>query len=223
MKVNSVLYMPDGNHRYAKDRHLSLEEAYYLGGKKLELLSEFFLVRGRANALIFHALSKYTHNRKDKTLVAIYRTIVRLFGEWADSSFFSKNGINVHVVDHSGKLSETLGIAGDRLTAKNKDEFRKDVHILLGYSLSEDMDAALLHKPNDYPELRRWLLFSDIDLVIRTMEMRASGGPIYAMAQAQMMILDKTNPEVTTEDLDCLWKNYCRLAEHRINARISVK
>ena len=70
--------------------------------------------------------------------------------------------------------------------------------------------------PEDYNELRTRLTFPDIDLVIRPIEMRASGGPIYAMSQAQMITLDKLNPEITRKDLEKVWQEYNELLEYRI-------
>lgn len=58
--MTSVLYMPDGNKRFAEKNNLSLHEAYYLGGKTLKLFSQFFVVERRADTLIYHAGSYYT-------------------------------------------------------------------------------------------------------------------------------------------------------------------
>jgi len=46
--------------------------------------------------------------------------------------------------------------------------------------------------------------------------MRPSGGPVYAMSQAQMITLDKLNPEVSKKDLEKVWKEYSRLKEFRM-------
>lgn len=214
-KPINVLYMPDGNHRYAKLKEISHEEAYYQGGKILEILSEFFLSRELANTLIFHALSAHTHNRIDGTLVAIFQVFTRLFREWENDCFFSKDRINVYVVDHTQKLPEDLKNAADDLMRQNQTGFEKQIFILLGYSLEKDMDMALSSGVNNYQELRRRLLFPDIDLVIRTTEMRPSRGPVYAMSQAQMITIEKMNPEVTNKDLIELWGKYSGLLEYR--------
>lgn len=217
MKINSVLYMPDGNHRFAMQKCIPLEVAYYLGGKVLEILVDFFLGRGLVNVLILHALSDYTHNRTDGTTVVMYDVMIRLFKEWSDIRYFSKKEINVRIINHSQKLPKDLKEVCDDLIKQNQEIFEKEIVILLGYSLSEDINVALSTKPENYQELREQLLFSDIDLVIRTMEMRPSSGPVYAMAQSQMIILNKLNPEVTVEDLDTLWKEYCKFVEYRIS------
>lgn len=86
---------------------------------------------------------------------------------------------------------------------------------MLGYSLKEDINQALSQNPKNYKDLRKSLLFPDIQLVIRPTEMRPSGGPVYVMAQAQMIILDKLNPETTREDLEKIWKEYTELKSYR--------
>lgn len=88
----------------------------------------------------------------------------------------------------------------------------------MGYSLEEEFNQALLQNPKDYKSLRSALIFPKIDLVIRPREMRLSGGPAYAMSQAQMMVLNKLNPEVAREDLEELWRNYCELKGYRKKA-----
>lgn len=217
MKIGSVLYMPDGNRRYARIKHVSLKNAYYKGGKVLETLAKFFLDGGLANTLIFYGVSAYTGKRADKTPAVIHQVILELFREWADTGFFSKKGINVHIVNHSQKLSADLKKAGARLMRKNQEGREKEIFILLGYSEAADVNAVLSAKPQNYQEYRQGLLFPDIDLVIRTLEMRLSGGPVYAMSQSQMMILDRYNPQVGIKDLNQLWQEYCRLVEYRVS------
>ena len=92
----------------------------------------------------------------------------------------------------------------------------KNVTTLLGYSLEEDFNQALSQNPRDYASLRDCLIFPDIDLVIRPKEMRVSKGPVYAMAQSQMIILDKLNPEVTREDLEKITQGYEKLKKYRV-------
>ena len=41
--MQAVLYMPDGNRRFAEENDISLDEAYYEGGKTLRLFSDFFV------------------------------------------------------------------------------------------------------------------------------------------------------------------------------------
>jgi len=212
--MGSILYMPDGNRRYAQKKNISLEESYLRGGKTLRLFSEFFLVGKKADTFIWHVMSKYTHQREDGSLQPIYDALGRTFEELYKERFFSKNGISFQVIDHSGKLPSDLKRIIKELTSSSQEGDDK-VIVLLGYSLVEDINKCLLSCPKDYQEFREGLIFSDIDLVIRTIEMRPSGGPVYAMSQSQMMILNKFNPEVTRIDLEELWGHYIKLNEYR--------
>ena len=58
-------------------------------------------------------------------------------------------------------------------------------------------------------------MIPDIDLVIRTTEMRLSKGPVYAMAQSQMLLILKLDPELERRDLENLLKAYNCLKRYR--------
>ena len=215
MEINTVLYMPDGNRRFARKTGLSLTEAYLIGGKTLKLFSDFFVAGGIANKLIYHAMSDYTYRRTDLSLESIYSALERIFEQLTEERFFEKNNIAFRAIDHSGKLPQKIKKKVKNLSHSINDTKEKEVVMLLGYSLEEDINQALLQNPQDYQTFRKNLIFPDIDLVIRPHEMRLSGGPVYAMAQAQMITLDKLNPEVKREDLELAVKEYSRLRDYR--------
>lgn len=210
----TILYMPDGNRRFAKMKGISFDEAYNLGSKTLKLCSKFFIVEKKADIFIFYAMSDYTNKRTDLSLGPIYDAIEKTFQDLIKERFFEKNKISVKVMDNSGKLPKKLKKVSEQLQKSTKNYKDKKVIVLLGYSLKEDINQALSRNPENYSAFRRELIFPNIDLVIRPLEMRISGGPVYAMSQAQMMILDKLNPEVKKEDLEKLWKEYCRLKDY---------
>jgi len=218
IKAGAVLYMPDGNKRFAERHNLSLLEAYCRGGRTLRLFSEFFVVEGRSNMLIYHAGSSYTHKRVDSSLGPIYEAGIKTFEELLEEGFFRNNRVSFRAINYSGKLPERLEELAIQLSESVTDKANGEVVVLLGYSLEEDFNQALLRGLKDYKSLRRALAFPDIDLVVRPMEMRPSGGPVYAMSQAQMMILDRLNPEVTREDLERLWEAYQKLKDYRVRS-----
>lgn len=216
--MDIVLYLPDGNRRFAKKAEISLEEAYYLGGKTLRLFSEFFVAEGRSKKFIYHAMSDYTHQRTDLSLKSIYSALEKIFEELSEEKFFEKNNIAFRAIDHSGKLPQKVKKRVETLSHLTKNDGEKEVVVLLGYSLEEDINQALSKNPINYASFREDLIFpGDIDLIIRPKEMRLSKGPVYAMAQAQMITLDKLNPEVKREDLKEIVGEYCRLRSYRIN------
>lgn len=214
--MTTVLYMPDGNRRFAAKKGMRLSQAYYAGGRTLKELSQFFLVEGRARVLIYHALSHYTSERTDSSLGAMHGAATKHFKALKKADFFRKNGIRFRVIDHSGKLPQSLEKAAKALSDSTLEAGEKECIVLLGYSLKEDVNQALSQKPENYESFRQKLLFPDIDLVIRPIEMRPSGGPVYAMSQAQMITLNRLNPEVSREDLERTWKEYLELKKQRI-------
>lgn len=208
--------MPDGNRRFALDRNMPLSEAYVLGGKTLRLLSQFFLAEKRAKMLVYHALSSYTHKRTDSSLDSIFDAATKTFEDLAQEDFFKKNGIRFRTIDHSRKLPATLERATKVISDSTAELTKEECVVLLGYSLEEDVNLALSHKPAGYGSFRKCLIFPDINLVLRPLEMRPSGGPVYAMSQAQMITLNKLNPEVSRKDLERAWQKYLELKDYRI-------
>lgn len=213
--MDSVLYMPDGNRRFAQKHNIPLKEAYKQGGKTLELFSEFFVGERRVHQLIYHAMSHYTHKRIDSSLKSIYNAIIETLDKLLKNGFFIKKGILFRAIDHHGKLPSKLKKIIKELSDSTNNAKNGKVVVLLGYSLEEDMNQALSRNSKNYKALRKNLLFPDIQLVIRPGEMRPSGRPVYAMAQAQMITLDKLNPEITREDLEKIWEKYTELKIYR--------
>jgi len=106
--MDAVLYMPDGNRRFALDKGISLFEAYYRGGKTLKLFSEFFIVERRAKIFIYHALSDYTYKRTDSSLDSIHTAALRTFEDLVKKDFFRKMGIKVRIVGDTERLPVKL-------------------------------------------------------------------------------------------------------------------
>jgi len=213
--MKTVLYMPDGNRRFARKKGISFDKAYYLGGKSLKLFSEFFIIEKNFDILIFHAMSEYSHRRADPSLKAIYNSFVKNFEELIKEKFFEKNKISFIAIDHSGKLPKKIKKIIGQIQRSTKKYKNKKVICLLGYSLEKDINQALSKNPRNYSELKKELIFPEIDIVIRPIEMRVSGGPVYAMSQSQMITLNKLNPEVKRKDLEKVWKEYYRLKNYR--------
>jgi tritrans,polycis-undecaprenyl-diphosphate synthase [geranylgeranyl-diphosphate specific] len=216
MKINTVLYMPDGNRRFARKNQIPLDEAYQLGAKTLGLFSDFFVAGGLAKNFVYHAMSKYTHQRTDLSLGPIYKAIEKSFENLNQERFFERNSIQFQWIDHSGKLPRSLEDSATKLAESSKTFEKGKVIALLGYSYEDDINTALSQNPINYQEFRKNLIFpEDIDLVIRPFEMRASGGPVYAMNQSQMITLDKLNPEVRKGDLEEVMQQYVKLKDFR--------
>jgi|SRR3989344_1465273 len=207
----SVLYMPDGNRRFAEKNSISYGEAYKIGSSTLTLFAEFFVAEGRVEQLIYHAMSNYTHRRTDETVTAIFGAGLKALEDLAANDFFFSRNITFRAIEHTGVLQKGISEIIAKLESKIPHSPIGEVVVLMGYSLEQDMNFALARNPKSYQELRDYLLFPKIDLVLRNKEMQPSGGPVYAMDQAQMIILDKLNPEISREDLEKAWDEYQEL------------
>lgn len=205
--------MPDGNRRYATRENISPEKTYQKGAKSLELFSNFFLLENDWTQLTMHFMSKYTHERDDGSLNPIYGAMIKEFTYLHDSSYFDKNKIKFQWIDHSSKLPAEVVEICQSLEEKTKTGVKLSLN-LLGYDLETDERNAFEQSKN-YDEFKAIRLISDIDLVIRTTEMRPSKGPVYAMAQSQMLLLQKLNPELERTDLEKILQEYNSLVEYR--------
>lgn len=214
-KLNAVLYMPDGNRRYAKKNNLSLDVAYSEGVKTLKIGSEFFLGENISKTFIYHAMSDYTHKRTDLSLEPIYEAFRTSLEDLRAENFFENNSISFRTIDHSGCIPKDLLDIANEIEASTKN-FDKNLFVLLGYSLKQDYNNSIANNPENYNDLRRDMLFPDINLVLRPKEMRASMGPVYAMGQSHMITMDKLNPEVKKEDFRQVMQEYNKLNNYRV-------
>lgn len=211
--VKHLLFMPDGNRRYSKKEGISLKDAYRKGGEKLELFTDFFLLENKWDQLTMHFMSKYTHERTDGSLKPIYDTLIEKFIELHDNNYFANNRLKFIYLDHSYKLPEQL----EEICKDLEDQTRnnpKIVRNLLGYDLETDEKDAF-DFATDYQEFCELRLIPQIDLVVRTTEMRLSKGPVYAMSQAQMILANKLNPELERNDLIEILDQYNSLKDYR--------
>lgn len=208
------MYFPDGNRRYAKKNNLPLFEAYKVGlEKSLRLLIDYFLIENRAQELVFVI---YTYVRKDSTYDDVCNACEVLVSNFLDTDYFQEKNIKFNVVNNYFEFPQSLVQVIERLSSSTSLlSTDKKVTLLLGYSLEEDFNQALLSKPESYSDLRRRLQFKDIDLVLRYGELRLSNGPVYALGKTQMIELDKMNPEITREDLEQVWSKYEATEDYR--------
>jgi len=215
--TNHVLFMPDGNKRYSKRKSISLEDAYKKGAKTLELFSTFFLLENNWQQLTMHYMSKYTHQRTDGSLKPIYDALIQGFKELNETEYFFKNKLKFIWMDHSQKLPAELIEICDSLeeqTKEYKKEYNKIVRCLLGYDLETD-EIQAYHNSKNFEEFKKLRTIPNINLVVRTTEMRPSKGPVYAMSQAQMILINKLNPELRREDLVKILEQYESFKGHR--------
>lgn len=208
-----VLFMPDGNRRYAKREGISLRESYNLATKSFQLLSDFFLLENDWNQLTMHLMSKYTHERIDGTLPLIYDAFLSESERLLNERYFPNNNIKFKWIDHSSKLPSNLVKICQALEEQSSNGEKVSLN-LVGYDVEADEKQAF-EKADTYEEFLRLRMIPEIDLVLRTTEMRPSKGPVYAMSQAQMILINKLSPEIEREDLERVLEEYNELKGYR--------
>jgi undecaprenyl pyrophosphate synthase len=158
-------------------------------------------------------MSKYTHDRTDNSLGPIYVALTDYFHYLYQENILIKNNLRFIAVDHSNKLPNNLFNIIKKLEASCTTG-QQTVRVLLGHDLETDEKYSYANSI-DYNSFKDNLLIPKIDLVIRTTEMRPSGGPVYAMSQAQFITSKKLNPEIDRNELNKIWKEYNGLLEYR--------
>ncbi|MBD3209425.1 undecaprenyl diphosphate synthase family protein, partial [Candidatus Woesearchaeota archaeon] len=130
-----------------------------------------------------------------------------------DKHYFEDNEIRFQWIDHSSKLPTEIVDICQSLEEKTKQGIKTSLN-LLGYDLETDEKNAF-NQAENYNQFKANRLIPNIDLVLRTTEMRPSKGPVYAMAQSQMLLLEKLNPELERIDLEKILQEYNSLVGYR--------
>lgn len=217
--LQRVLFIPDGNRRFAAERGISLAEAYYLGGLTLPLVSEFFS-RCHATQIIYHALSSTTFRRRDETLPMIWRAQERVLTELRDCRFFPDRGLSLRVLDQRHLLPIAVRRLCVDISRQRSGKSNAEVVVLAGYDVRADWSRGIARwfgRLGMYP-MRRCMEFPEsIDLVIRTAgTMNFSGGPAYACDRAEFIVVPEKNPAVTEEVLKRVIAEYQTNAAYRL-------
>ncbi|MBI4895507.1 MAG: undecaprenyl diphosphate synthase family protein [Candidatus Aenigmarchaeota archaeon] len=184
----NVLYVPDGNRRFARDRLVPFSDAYLLGGQTLREAAKAFLTCGNADTLVYHATSAGTYDRTGITPKVIEGAATRVFRDLLEENFFERNGIRFLLADNGNNLPSGLLEAARDLEYSSKDG-RKTVIVLAGYSFTSGKEIVVgdkVLKPDEF------------DLVVY----HGYGEDSVVQDNGSTLVtLSKLNPQVTLEDL----------------------
>ncbi|GEM_PF-3645640 len=184
----NVLYVPDGNRRFARQRAIPFSDAYLLGGQTLKEAAKAFLTCGNADTLVYHATSAGTYSRIDITPKIIEGAATRIFRDLLEENFFKRNNIRFLLADNGNNLpSRLLEVARD-LEYSSLDG-KKTVIVLAGYSFSSGEEIVVgdkAIKPDSF------------DLTVNPGYGEDS---ITQDKGSTLVTLSKLNPQVTEEDL----------------------
>lgn len=211
--MSSVLYFPDGNRRYAKKNKISLLQSYELGlERSIRLFSKYFLIEKKFENLFFVI---YTYIRKDSSYKYVCQATETMLNNLLKDGYLYKNNINFDLINQINKFPKNVYKISQNLAEKNNKKNKRHLKLILGYSIEKDFEQALSKKPKNYHELKKYLTFGNLDLLIRNSEISFSKGPVYALDQTQCIQIDRLNPEVNLKDLNILWKKYCKIKKYK--------
>lgn len=202
---------------------ISLFESCRKGIKTLQLCCDFFLLEKKFETLIYYVSSHYSKRREDASMKELFVAAREEIAELLYQDYFNKNSIGFEIINHDDSLPQFFLDNLLSLPIFQEGLHKKKVILIISYSFEKDINSSLLNKPSSFHEMKKELAIPEIDLIIRTLEMRMSNGPIYAISQAQLLILDKTNPEVTQQDLLEMYNKYKKALAYRIESNIKHK
>lgn len=208
-----IVFIPDGNRRWAKKHHLPLLEGHRRGIDKLKDVLEWCREAGVKNTT-FWGFSLENFRRDPKEVKGLMRLFERKFDELKDHSEVHKNRIRVRFYGKLNLLSSTLRKKLLELERETEDYDRYNLAILLAYGgrqeIIDAVNAAFLDfkrgriKRITEKSFSRYLYMSDVpdpDLIIRTSgERRLSGILPWQSGYSELYFCPKLWPDFKKAD-----------------------
>lgn len=221
----SLLIIPDGNGRWAKNLGLEVYEGHKAGGKTFsEILKHF--VRVNINVLGAWGFSEDNWKRSKEETEKIMEVIEKTARENLD--FMLENNIKFMVLGREERLKKEypkLFATIEEVTEKTSHNTGKILAIFIDYGERFQLEEFAKAR-TEYPDLSTYELLSKInnglpmfDMVLRTSgELRLSGfGPLADLAE--FVSVKKNLPDMTDLDLIKALREYSG-RQRRFGARI---
>lgn len=212
--------VPDGNRRWARARNLSVGEGYAVGSRKLEKAREWAMIDNNIDTITVFTLSTENIERRPKhELKQLYGVFSKFFSRVADTDEVHENRIK-HEVRGAPKAMEKLpdlvldSINEMEEATKEYDNGR--VVFLMPYGGRDEIvkaarrtetpitgDLTVSDDGEDESEFRENLMLGDlpdVDLMMRTSEVRLSNFMLYHNAYAEFVFLQKNWPSFSESD-----------------------
>lgn len=226
-ELKHVLFLPDGNRRYAERKGLDYGDGYELCVAKWWELTQYTFKTERIPEVSVVMAFDYNFDRKGRDFDALLEIFRRTFVNLSGNPFLTDNSVAVEVNGELEKVyerkpalrnvTEDLNAFGTEVAGRKDNPNR--LHFLLAYSPEKEMQrnlATLIAKgidPNRITfEMLREHSFSPnlVNLAFMTGQFESEGQTnpytylartMLHMENARMYSLDKLFPELTTEDI----------------------
>lgn len=210
-------FIVDGNRRWAKKHGLPAYEGHLAGYSALKDVLIEALEQGvkYASAYVF---STENWKRSQEEVGHLMGLLLRVLQ--ADLPVFIENNVRLRVIGTRQGLSEAINQAIDNAEEKTKNLTGGDLLLCLNYGgqleIADAVKAIMesgVSADEVTPELIEQNLYAPdvppIDLVVRTSgEQRLSNFMLWRAAYSELMFVDKNWPDMTTEDVSSILKEY---------------
>ncbi len=214
MELKHLGIIADGNRRWAKARGLPKIEGHRQGLKTIEEL-----IKAAAKAeipyLTFYVFSTENWGREKKEVDYIMKLAETKILQMAEK--MAKNNIRLLILGMRGKVNPTLTSLGEKAEKITEKCTGTTVCFCFNYGgeqeIADAANKALKADKEITPETIRKHLYHpeipDVDMLVRTSgEKRISGFMLWRVAYAELMFIDKYFPEMKSEDIDVILKEY---------------
>ena len=214
MELKHLGIIADGNRRWAKARGLPKIEGHRQGLKTIEEL-----IKAAAKAeipyLTFYVFSTENWGREKKEVDYIMKLAETKILQMAAK--MAKNNIRLLILGMRGKVNPTLTSLGEKAEKITEKCTGTTVCFCFNYGgeqeIADAANKALKADKEITPETIRKHLYHpevpDVDMLVRTSgEKRISGFMLWRVAYAELMFIDKYFPEMKSEDIDVILKEY---------------
>ncbi len=177
MALNHILFIPDGNRRWAKKRNENPWEGHKAGAESFKELMDYITKNNVVKNVSFWAMSKDNFIKRPKKEISfLIKVINEAFKKFTEDKVISKRGVNIKFYGSWDKLFDAKTVANLKKIEKDtKDNKNFNLAILLAYDGKEELLNAVNKLKNKTriheADIKNQLWTSkvpDVDLIIRT-------------------------------------------------------
>jgi len=213
--------IPDGNRRWARARSLTVGQGYGVGSKKLEDFREWAMIDNDISvATCFTLSTENIQRRPEGELKQLFGVFTQFFNRTAESEEVHENNIKHEVRGNkkaTGDLPDEVKDAINNMEKATEDYSEHKIVFLMPYGGRDEIvkaarqsnspltggDIAVGDKKEENDVFRGNLMLGDlpdVDLMVRTSEVRLSNFMLYHNAYAEFVFLQKNWPSFTESD-----------------------
>ena len=213
--------IPDGNRRWARERHLEPWEGQRKGAEKEELFIEWCIDHKDISEITTYGLSEENFRRPVEELGKLYEIFEEEFTRLINKEKIHTDRVKINIICTNVKpIPKNLRDLFARIRTETKDYENKVLNVLIGYTGQAELLKAVSSPLNRIKNLFLGLSEQDLqkslmvkrpcDFIVRTGEESEerearSGFLLWQSAYAEYYHINKFFPDVTKEDFAKAW------------------